>query len=157
MVGRVEHLEMMRQGIVGYVGARALSWPYWSSKFVCKPTTRQFQIQGQLGRADIGVCFDAAAIVSPGHRDCNINANSDAQLKPKPAFHRSAPGSMCFELGDLDISKQGRDLRSAHRLAFRSKVPSVWPGDIVFRAFTGKAQDEGFNIDLLCIKVDVIK
>jgi hypothetical protein len=96
---------MMRQGIVRYVGAGALPWPYWGSKFVCEPTTRQVQSQDQLGRADINVCFDAAAIVSPGHRDCDINANRDAQSKPEPAFHLSALGSMCFQPGDLDALK----------------------------------------------------
>jgi hypothetical protein len=125
MGGSAEHLKMMWQGIVRYFGAGALPWPYWGSKFVCKPTTRQVQFQGQLGRADINVCFDAAAIVSPGHRDCDINANRDAQSKPEPAFHLSVLGSVCFKLGDLDIFKQWRDLRSARRLVFRSKVPSV--------------------------------
>lgn len=146
---------MMWQGVVRYVGAGALPWPYWSSKFVCKLTTRQFQLQGQLGRADIDVCFDAAAIVSPGHRDCDVNANRNAQAKPELAFLLSALGSMCFQPGNLDILKQWRDIYSAHRLAFRRKGPSVWPRDIPFRAFTWKAKDERFNIDLLCIGVDV--
>ena len=118
-------MKMMRQGIVRYVGAGALPWRYWGSKFVCKPTTRQFQFQSQVGRADIGACFDAAPIVSPGHRDYDINANRNAQSKPEPAFHLSALGSTCFKLRDLDVLKQWQDLRSAHRLAFRSKVPSV--------------------------------
>jgi hypothetical protein len=64
---------------------------------------------------------------------------------------------MRLKLGDLDISEQWRDLRSAHQLAFRSKVPSVWPRDIAFRAFTGNAQDKGFNIDFPCIEVNVTK
>jgi hypothetical protein len=42
-------------------------------------------------------------------------------------------------------------------LAFRCKVPSVWPRDIAFSAFVGKAQDEGFNINLLCTVVNVTK
>jgi hypothetical protein len=64
---------------------------------------------------------------------------------------------MGFKLGHLDKSKQWCHLCSTHRVAFRCKVPSVWPRDIAFSAFIGKAQDEGFNIDLPSIEGNVIK